>query len=168
MRHAYWSTSSFLLNIIKIYLRVSKLWSSQECIYRRPDTMLIAISPKAICRGIKLSSTKRKCAFGSCVDSCLHMPQDTFLHGATSVMDRWIFVQCEVFLIFGISRQQIFLFSQNMAWHFTQIVSQETIFMKCQALGSMFWGKSYWNIISQIHDMIFHPVTFYWHLDDQF
>ena len=29
MRHAYWSSSSFLPNIIKICLRVSKLWNAQ-------------------------------------------------------------------------------------------------------------------------------------------
>ena len=28
-QHAYWSFSSFLPNVIKIYLRVSKLWSAQ-------------------------------------------------------------------------------------------------------------------------------------------
>ena len=32
MPHAYWSFSSFLLNIIKICLRVSKLWSAQGCV----------------------------------------------------------------------------------------------------------------------------------------
>ena len=36
MQHAYWSYSSFLQNIIKICLRVSKLWSAGEITtYRR-------------------------------------------------------------------------------------------------------------------------------------
>ena len=34
MGHAYWSTSSFLPNIIKVYLRVSKLWSTQDFGFR--------------------------------------------------------------------------------------------------------------------------------------
>ena len=33
MQHAYWSSSSFLLNITKICLRVSKLWSAQGLVY---------------------------------------------------------------------------------------------------------------------------------------
>ena len=52
-RHAYWSSSTFLPNIIEICLRVSKLWSAQGCVYGRTDAMLIAISPEPIGRGIK-------------------------------------------------------------------------------------------------------------------
>ena len=49
-RHAYWSSSSFLRNIIKICLMVSNLWSAQGCVYGRTDAMLIVISHKLIGR----------------------------------------------------------------------------------------------------------------------
>ena len=32
-RHAYWSSSSILPNIVKICLRISKLWRAQGCVY---------------------------------------------------------------------------------------------------------------------------------------
>ena len=37
MWHAYWSSSSFLQNIIKICLRVSKLWSVQDFVFREDN-----------------------------------------------------------------------------------------------------------------------------------
>ena len=55
MRHAYWSSSTFLPNI-EICLRVSKLWSTQGCVYGWTEAMLIAISPEPIGRGIKMNS----------------------------------------------------------------------------------------------------------------
>ena len=35
--HTYWSSSTFLPNIIEICLRVSKLWSAQGCVYGRTE-----------------------------------------------------------------------------------------------------------------------------------
>ena len=51
-RNAYRSSSSLLPNVIKICLRISKLWSAKRCVYGRKDAMMIAISPEPIGRGI--------------------------------------------------------------------------------------------------------------------